>query len=58
VRPLIDLDVQLSALAAVAPRAASVVELRFFGGLSEAKIAEVLQVSAITVKRDWRVARA
>jgi RNA polymerase sigma factor (TIGR02999 family) len=55
---LIDLDVQLSALAGVAPRAARVVELRFFGGLSEAEIAEVLQVSAITVKRDWRAARA
>jgi RNA polymerase sigma factor (TIGR02999 family) len=55
---LVDLDVQLSALAAAAPRAASVVELRFFGGLSEAEVAEVLQVSAITVKRDWRAARA
>jgi RNA polymerase sigma-70 factor (ECF subfamily) len=35
-----------------------VVELRFFGGLSEDDVAEVLQVSAITVKRDWKAARA
>jgi len=55
---LIDLDVHLSALAAVDGRAAKVVELRFFGGLGEAEVAEVLQVSAITVKRDWRAARA
>jgi DNA-directed RNA polymerase specialized sigma24 family protein len=35
-----------------------VVELRFFGGLQEEEIAEVLGVSIITVKRDWKVARA
>jgi DNA-directed RNA polymerase specialized sigma24 family protein len=34
------------------------VELRFFGGLTEDQIAVVLHVSPITVKRDWRVARA
>jgi len=55
---LIDLDVQLEALAAVDPRAARVVELRFFGGLREEDVAEVLQVSVITVKRDWKAARA
>ena len=55
---LIDLDVQLSALAAADPRAARVVELRFFGGLREEDVAEVLGVSAITVKRDWKAARA
>jgi DNA-directed RNA polymerase specialized sigma24 family protein len=32
--------------------------LRFFGGLGEEEVAEVLGVSAITVKRDWRAARA
>jgi RNA polymerase sigma factor (TIGR02999 family) len=55
---LIDLDDQLAALAAVDPRAARVVELRFFGGLREEDVAEVLQVSVITVKRDWKAARA
>ena len=35
-----------------------VVELRFFGGMQEAEIAEVLGVSVITVKRDWKAARA
>jgi DNA-directed RNA polymerase specialized sigma24 family protein len=35
-----------------------VVELRFFGGLLEEDVAEVLQVSVITVKRDWKAARA
>jgi DNA-directed RNA polymerase specialized sigma24 family protein len=34
------------------------VELRFFGGLCEEDIAEALQVSIITVKRDWKAARA
>jgi RNA polymerase sigma factor (TIGR02999 family) len=55
---LIDLDDQLEALAAADPRAARVVELRFFGGLREDDVAEVLQVSVITVKRDWKAARA
>ena len=55
---LLDLDTLLSALEAADPRAARVVELRFFGGLREEDIAEVLQVSVITVKRDWKAARA
>ena len=55
---LLDLDTLLSALATTDPRAARVVELRFFGGLREEDVAEVLQVSVITVKRDWKVARA
>lgn len=55
---LIDLDAQLSALATADPRAAQVVELRFFGGLCEEDVAEVLGVSVITVKRDWKAARA
>lgn len=40
------------------PRQGRVVELRFFGDLSVEEVAEVLEVSAITVKRDWRHARA
>jgi RNA polymerase sigma factor (TIGR02999 family) len=55
---LLDLDFLLSALARTDPRAARVVELRFFGGLPEEDVAEVLQVSVITVKRDWKAARA
>ena len=55
---LLDLDTQLSALATADPRAARVVEMRFFGGLREEDVAEVLEVSVITVKRDWKAARA
>ena len=55
---LLDLDALLSVLARTDPRAAQVVELRFFGGLREEDVAEVLQVSVITVKRDWKAARA
>jgi RNA polymerase sigma-70 factor, ECF subfamily len=55
---LVDLDQALSKLERADARAARVVELRFFGGLQEEEIAEVLNVSIITVKRDWKVARA
>lgn len=54
---LLALDDALSALAAVHERQARVVELRFFGGLSVEETAEVLQVSAETVHRDWRLAK-
>lgn len=46
------------ALEAIDPRAAKVVELRFFGGLENEEIAEVLDISLATVKRDWAIARA
>jgi RNA polymerase sigma factor (TIGR02999 family) len=52
------LDEALDKLAEIDPRQSRIVELRFFGGLTEDEIAEVLGVSAITVKRDWRIARA
>jgi RNA polymerase sigma factor (TIGR02999 family) len=52
------LDQALTKLEKADPRAARVVELRFFGGLQESEVAEVLGVSEITVKRDWKVARA
>ena len=55
---LIALDDALTALAQLDPREARVVELRFFGGLSEEETAEVLGVSSRTVKRDWAMARA
>ena len=52
------LDQALTKLEKADPRAARVVELRFFGGFSEEEAAEVLGVAPITVKRDWKVARA
>jgi DNA-directed RNA polymerase specialized sigma24 family protein len=52
------LDEALSKLEKADARAARVVELRFFGGLQEQEVAEVLNVSTITMKRDWKVARA
>lgn len=48
----------LLALEAVDPRAAKVVELRFFGGLEIEEIAEALGISPATVKRDWTLAKA
>jgi RNA polymerase sigma-70 factor (ECF subfamily) len=55
---LLALDEALEKLARLNPRQSQIVELRFFGGLTEDEIAEVLEVSSITVKRDWRIARA
>jgi RNA polymerase sigma factor (TIGR02999 family) len=55
---LIALDDALNALALVDSRKARVIELRFFGGLSVEETAAVLKVSADTVMRDWRLARA
>jgi len=55
---LLALNEALEKLAALDPRKGQIVELRFFGGLTEDQIAEVLDVSPITVKRDWRVAKA
>ena len=54
---LVALDEALERLAALNPRKARVVELRFFGGLSAQESAEVLNVSEVTVKRDWQFAR-
>jgi len=48
----------LEKLASLSPRQASVVELRFFGGLSVKEIAFYLRVSERTIKEDWRMARA
>jgi RNA polymerase sigma factor (TIGR02999 family) len=55
---LVALDDALTALATVDPRKSRVVELRYFAGLSVAETAAVLGVSAETVQRDWRVAKA
>lgn len=54
---LLRLDDALNALSEFDPRKARVVELRYFGGLSVEETAEVLQVSAITVIRDWNMAK-
>jgi len=55
---LMALDDALAALAAVDPRKAQVIELRFFGGLSVEETAAALDVSPETVMRDARAARA
>jgi RNA polymerase sigma-70 factor (ECF subfamily) len=51
------LDRVLESLAKIDARKSRVVELRFFGGLSVDETAEVLHVSADTIKRDWRLAK-
>ena len=53
-----DLDRALDDLAKLSERQARVVELRYFGGLSIEETAQVLGISAVTVKRDWALARA
>ena len=54
---LVALDDAMNALARIDPRKAQVVEMRFFGDLSVEEIAEVLKISSVTVKRDWRAAK-
>jgi RNA polymerase sigma-70 factor (ECF subfamily) len=55
---LLALDEALNELAKLDPRKSRVVELRYFGGLSIEETADVLEVSAMTVRRDWRAAKA
>ena len=55
---LIALDEALDSLARLDPRKARVVEMRFFAGLSVEETAEVLKISAPSVLRDWKLARA
>ena len=55
---ILAVDQALSNLAAVDPRKAQVVELRYFGGLDVKETAEALRVSEETVMRDWRLAKA
>jgi RNA polymerase sigma factor (TIGR02999 family) len=55
---LVALDEALARLEDDYPRRSQVVELRYFGGLTNEEIAEVLKVSPATVERDWRYARA
>jgi RNA polymerase sigma factor (TIGR02999 family) len=56
-RSIVALDDALTAFSQLAPRQARVVELRYFGGLTEEEIAEVLEISSRTVRRDWEFAR-
>jgi RNA polymerase sigma factor (TIGR02999 family) len=55
---LLAVDAALTALAGLDPRKSQVVELRFFGGLSNQETAEVLKISEPTVRREWKVAKA
>jgi RNA polymerase sigma-70 factor (ECF subfamily) len=55
---LLALDEALDELARLDPRKSRVVELRYFGGLSLKETAKVLEVSLMTVRRDWRAAKA
>lgn len=57
-REVVALDDALEALALLNPRQASMVELRFFSGLSIAETAAFLKVAEKTIERDWRAARA
>lgn len=55
---VLDLDVALERLAALNPRHADIVRLRFFGGLTGEEIGHVLGVSRVTVTKEWAIARA
>ena len=55
---LVALDEALQKLAKLSERQSQIVELRYFGGLSEEEIAETMKISTRTVRRDWSLARA
>ncbi|MFL6452223.1 MAG: ECF-type sigma factor [Bryobacteraceae bacterium] len=55
---ILEIDELLDRLYDLGPRAARVVEMRFYGGLEESEIAEELEISVATLKRDWQFARA
>jgi RNA polymerase sigma-70 factor (ECF subfamily) len=55
---LVALDDALTSLAEIDERKSRIVEMRFFGGLSNEEVAEVLQISTITVIREWNKAKA
>ena len=57
-RSILALDDALTAFSQVAPRQAKVVELRYFGGLTEEEIVAALKISPRTVRRDWDLAKA
>ncbi len=55
---IIELHEALEQFAAIDKRQAEIVELKFFGGMTIEEIAEVLNISPATVKRDWEMARS
>src|ERR1043166_7125164 len=57
-KEIVDLHEALERLATLDSRKAQVVELKYFGGLNYDEMAEVLRTSTITVRRDWRFAKA
>ena len=57
-KEIVDLHEALERLATLDARKAQVVELKYFGGLNYDEMAEVLKISPVTVRRDWRFARA
>ena len=57
-RAILALDEALTAFSRLAPRQAKVVELRYFGGLTEEEIVAALNISPRTVRRDWDFAKA
>lgn len=57
-REILDLNDALEKLATLDARKAHVVELKYFGGLKQEEIAEVLNVSVVTVQRDWTFSKA
>ena len=57
-RILVDVDEALNRLAAIDPRRARVVELRYFGGMTVDETAEILEIAPITVTRNWNFAKA
>src|SRR3989442_11156004 len=57
-RSILALDEALTAFSQLAPRQAKVVELRYFGGLTEEEIVAALKISLRTVRRDWDLAKA
>jgi RNA polymerase sigma-70 factor, ECF subfamily len=57
-KQIVDLHEALERLAALDSRKAQVVELKYFGGLNYDEMAEVLKISSITARRDWRFAKA
>src|SRR6267142_505508 len=57
-RDLVELDEALDELANLDLRKSRVVELRYFGGLVLEETADVLEISVMTVRRDWRAAKA
>jgi len=57
-KEIVELHEALERLATLDSRKAQVVELKYFGGLSYDEMAEVLKISPVTVRRDWRFAKA